>query len=380
MEKVGIINAHSYDNNLKKNLLSLLSHIGGLEKYISPGDSVLLKPNFITARSPEAAVNTHPKLIIALTEILIDYGCKVTIGDSPGLGSAITVAKKLGLIEKLQKYGVTFLDFGSPVLARNNNIDLSKKKFHQIYLSEEIYKYDKIINLPKLKSHAQMGITLATKNLFGCVVGRQKGQWHFIAGRDLQLFGRLIVEIAMSVNADLHILDGIWGMEGNGPTNGEKIESNVLLASDNPIALDRVVLEIIKKHPSQFPIFKASEELDLIGSDIKDIEILGSPISSCIIEDFKIPSFSSLEFVENTLLSGIIKKLINQKIKIDHSTCIQCQKCIDQCPANAMSMNDYIKIDHKKCIRCCCCQEICPVGAISVTEPLTLKLLKKIGF
>lgn len=380
MEKVALLKVESYNDKLKDKIQELVDLIGGFESYIKRGDRVLLKPNFITARSPDKPVTTNPEFIATVAEILIEHGCKVAIGDSPGLGSALNVTKSLGLFDRLKKYDIKFINFEQPVLAKIPDSKINKRKFKQLYLAGELNEFDKIINLPKLKSHAQMGITLATKNLYGCVVGKEKGQWHFTAGRDLLTFARLIVEIALTVNANLHILDGIEGMDGNGPTNGRKRDTHVALASDNCIALDRVVVELINKKPEDFPIFTAARELSLKGIDLSEIQVLGDNIENLIIPGFQIPALMSTSFVNYELLRKLIGSLINQKILVDYNNCINCVKCKEQCPANAITFDNKINIDHHTCIRCCCCQEICPVGALSVSEPVTLKILKKFGF
>lgn len=379
MNEVGLLKINSYDKNLKEEINKLLSLIGGLESFIKRGDKVLLKPNFITARSPENAATTHPEFIASVAELLIDYGCKVSIGDSPGLGSAKDVAKKIGLYDRLKKYDVDIINFEKRFAVDVNN-KISNPRFKNLYLAEELKSFDRIINLPKLKSHAQMGITLATKNLYGCVVGKEKGQWHFAAGKDLSTFARLIVEICLNVNADLHILDGIIGMDGNGPTNGNPRNFNVALASNNPIALDRVVVELIGKDINQFPIFLAAKDLDLPGIDLSQIDIKGNSIDECKIDNFQIPSLISINFIDNKLIKNITSKLINQRLLVDYSKCINCRKCENQCPAKAITYNGKIFIDHNKCIRCCCCQEICPVGALSIKDPVTLKFLRRFGF
>ncbi len=379
MEKVSLLSVNSYDD-IKQHINKSIDLIGGFSSIVSNSDKVLLKPNFITARPPEAAVNTHPEFIAATAEILLDYGCKVTIGDSPGIGSGKEVAKKLGLFERLSKHNVEFIDFEESVLADINDDYLEKRNFKHIHIAKELENFDKVINLPKLKSHAQMGITLATKNLFGCIVGRQKGQWHFSAGRDLLTFARLIVEIALIVNASVHILDGVWGMDGNGPTNGRKRNTNVILSSQNSIALDRIVIELIGKKPSQFPIFEAAKDMGLYGIDLSQIDILGDKINDCKIDNFQIPSMLPVRFIKYKFLSNFVKKLVNQRIKLDKKKCIDCKKCEEICPANAIGYNNGINIHHDLCIKCCCCQEICPVGALSVYDPVPLKVLKKFGF
>lgn len=380
MYTVSLLKVDSYENRLKEKINDAINLSGGFKNPVKTGDRILLKPNFITARSPESAVTTHPEFIAAVAELFLEYGCSVAIGDSPGLGSAVSIARKLGLIDRLKRYNVEFINFQREMMAEIAKEELPKRKFKRLYLAGELKEYDHIINLPKLKSHAQMGITLATKNLFGCVVGKAKGQWHFAAGKDLKAFARLIVEIAYTVNASLHILDGIDGMDGNGPTNGRKRHFGVLLAGRDPVALDRVVAELIGRKPEEFPLFGAAREAGLGVVEMSQINIKGAKVSDCKIEDFIIPSLRPASFVVNETISRFIEKVLNQKLVVDHEKCINCLLCKEQCPAGAISHdNGRISLDHSSCIRCCCCQEICPAGALTVSEPFLLKLLSRIG-
>lgn len=379
METVSILQIKSYQANLKEKIEQLFEPLGGLKRFCKSGDRVFLKPNLLMPKTPESAVLTNPAIILALVELLKDHGCQIGIGDSPGIGSAEAVLRKLGIFEDLTRCGVKIIEFEKAVSWRQfDKAPAFERRFHNLELAGELLEYDHVINLPKLKSHGQMGITLATKNLFGCVVGHAKGRWHFIAGRDLQAFARILVEIAMTVNAALHILDGIVGMDGNGPSSGRPREFGLMLASANPIALDRVVVELIGKSPEQFPIFAAARELGNAGVDLDQIDLKGGVINEYRISDFQIPARVELDRFRNRFLSKAYQWLIRQKLAIDYRTCINCRKCEAHCPAKAISFRKRVGIREAKCIKCCCCQEFCPVGAISLKDVWTAKLLRKI--
>ena len=122
---------------------------------------------------------------------------------------------------------------------------------------------DVVINLPKVKSHVQMTITLGVKNLFGCVPGKMKAWWHMEAGKDCQRFAQMLVETAQAIDPDLTILDGIIGHEGNGPSGGEPRRLGVLGASQNVYALDRAMVDVLQVEPIQIPTDDASQRLGL---------------------------------------------------------------------------------------------------------------------
>ncbi len=379
MEIISILQVESYQNGLADQIEKLLEPLGGLGSFCKRGDRVFLKPNFLMPKTAESAVVTHPALILALTRLLIDQGCQVAIGDSPGMGSAEAVLRKMGILEELTRCGAKIVEFEKRVSWKQfSKAPTLERRFKNLELAGELIDYDKVINLPKLKSHGQMGITLATKNLFGCVVGHAKGRWHFVAGRDLHAFARILVEIALTVNSTLHILDGIVGMDGNGPSSGRPRKIGLLLAGVNPVALDRAVVELIGKNPDQFPIFAAAREMGVPGVDLNQIDIKGGTIAELQVSDFEIPKRVELDRFSNQLLSKAYRRLIGQKLAIDYQTCIKCGKCQEHCPAGAISIRKRVKIKEGNCIKCCCCQEFCPVGAIALQDVWTAKVLRKI--
>lgn len=387
METVSLLKVKSYQDKLPENVARLLEPLGGLAAFCKKGDSVLLKPNFIMARSAESGATTHPALIMALVTLLSDLGCRVAVGDSPGLGSAAGVIRKLNLADDLKHFGVKIVELETPVRFEDRLEDLVEnhganfpRYFKNLHLAAELNAFPVIINLPKLKSHGQMGLSLATKNLFGCVAGPAKVQWHYSVGRDYAAFARLLLEIALTVNASLHILDGIIGMDGNGPSNGRVRELNLLMAGVNPIALDRVVVEVLGKKPEQFPIFKAARELNIPGVDITQIQVQGDPLAACRVSNFEIPATREIQMLLNhhPLINGLVEFLAHKALTVDNSKCTQCRLCETHCPVKAIHLNHHIHIDENHCIKCYCCQELCPVGALSISDLFFMKILKKI--
>ena len=376
MERVALVKCDTYGEPLKRQLEVLIEPLGGLGFFLKPGGRVLLKPNFIGPRTVESAATTHPALILAMAELAKDCGCQVGVGDSPGIGSAESVVRRLGLEAALKRLGVELVEFNTPVaLAGGGRALPFERRFQQLFIAAELDRFDRIVNLPKLKSHGQMGVTLAVKNLFGCVVGTNKGRWHFNAGRDREGFARLLLEIALTVKPALHVVDGIIGMDGNGPSNGRPRQLNILAAGVNPLAVDRVLIELLQKRPEQFPIFTVARSLGLPGAEIA---LLGTDPEALRVNDFQIPSFHRSHIFVNETVSKIAAGLLRQKLLLDEKTCISCRKCEEICPVKAISYPGRIRIDETQCIQCCCCQELCPVGALRVSEPVTVKLLRKL--
>jgi uncharacterized protein (DUF362 family)/Pyruvate/2-oxoacid:ferredoxin oxidoreductase delta subunit len=379
METVSLLKVDSYQDRLPEQLERLLQPLGGLGAFVKKGDFCLLKPNFIMARSVESAATTHPALILALVRLLSDLGCRVAVGDSPGVGSAAGVIRKLNLADEFKHFGVKIVEFETPAPVEAGGLNFSRN-FKNLHLAAELNQFNAIINLPKLKSHGQMGLSLAVKNLYGCVPGPAKLQWHYAVGQDYEGFARLLLEIALTVNATLHILDGVIGMDGNGPSNGRARQLNLLLAGTNPVAMDRVVVEILGNHPEQFPIFRAARELNIPGVDMAQIQVQGDPVADCTIPDFEIPATREIRMLikSHPFLNGLVEFIARETLIVDHTKCTRCRHCETQCPAKAINSTPRIQINTKQCIKCYCCQEICPVGAMSIADPILMKILKKI--
>lgn len=161
------------------------------------------------------------------------------------MGSADSVIRKLGIFDELNQCGVKIVEFEKSVSWKHfTKLQSLERCFNNLELAGELIEYDQTINVPKLKSHGQMGITLATKNLFGCVVGHAKGRWHFVAGRDLHAFAWILVEIALTVNVSLHTITASALIAGNAKrtvlfrplVSGNRSGSKRLIASNAAVA------------------------------------------------------------------------------------------------------------------------------------------------
>lgn len=241
--------------DLRHHLETVLEPLGGLGSLVKPGDRVLLKPNLLTGSRPTRECTTHPALVYAVTQLVQAAGGKPFLGDSPAFGSARGVAKANGLLPLAAELGLPIIDFSGDRYACDN------PEFDHLRLSKEAMDADVVINLPKVKSHSQLTVTLGVKNLFGCVPGKMKAWWHMEAGQDVQRFGTMLVETARLINPDLTIIDGIVGHEGNGPSNGEPRQLGVLGAATNVFALDRAMVAILGVDPVTVPTVHQSIRL-----------------------------------------------------------------------------------------------------------------------
>jgi len=369
MQKVALVKTKTYDRNeIYNNIVKIFGYFGGAEKFFSRGEKVLLKPNLLFARRSGEHVTTHPEIVHAMCRILKDIGCKIVIGDSPGFSSAIAVAKKCGIYDSVKNFGAGFVNFEKSAEIK---ISAENRIFKKFEVAREIIQADKIVNLAKLKSHGQMLLTMSVKNTFGAVVGLLKPQWHFKAGVDADFFARMLLELNLAIAPTFSILDGVYGMEGNGPSNGVPRKLNILAGGTNCIAIDTVASALLGVSPEMYYTGRAALKMDLAGARLDEIEICGNKLEDFNIANFKLPR--KIENVQWPILDNfrrVIRKFSLSEPFYIRDKCKFCGICFKVCPAGAINYvaGEKVEFDLKKCVRCFCCQELCPAGAIKIKE------------
>lgn len=329
-----------------------------------PGESkVLLKPNLLSAKPPEKAVTTHPSVVQAVAEIFLDSSCIVYIGDSPGYEPTGKVLSHSGIMDVVISHGLKVRSFNQKVKKRFNGIS----PYREFTLGEDPRDYDLIINMPKLKTHTMMGMTLGVKNTFGFIPSLDKAKWHLRAGRDTMLFASLLIDIHRVVNPSLTILDGITGMDGDGPSSGRVRDFGIVGVSRDAFSLDRCI-EMMAGVSAPLPISRIAKENGLL--ECADVD---APIPPSVwideemvrIDNFKPPATMGTDWNLPQLAKRILRGILVKKPKIDSTMCKNCRVCVKVCPAGALSESQKTPVfDYKRCIRCYCCQEMCPEGAI----------------
>src|SRR4030042_2356487 len=184
--------------------------LGGLEKIVKPGDTVLLKPNLIAPRSIRHATQTHPAVIIEVARLLKDFGARPFVGDSPAWSNVFACVKALKLEEPLRKLSVPVKHVDKPKWCRVGR-DNTKVGISSVALDADV-----IINLPKFKTHQQLMATFAVKNMFGCVSGKRKALWHFTKGKNESDFCELRIDIFTFLRPAVTLIDGIMAMDCRG--------------------------------------------------------------------------------------------------------------------------------------------------------------------
>jgi uncharacterized protein (DUF362 family)/NAD-dependent dihydropyrimidine dehydrogenase PreA subunit len=372
--QVSIVKCPTYDETeVLKELQRSIDLIGGIQSIVKKGDRVLLKPNLLYGKAPEKAVTTHPSIIRGILQIIKEAGGSPILGDSPGLGSVIAVAEKAGIKKVADAMGCPVIEFNRPVLPGERKGTI----FKNIEIDRAVLEADVIINLPKWKTHAQMFLTLGVKNLFGCVPGPRKALWHLKAGEDRDLFARVLVDIYQLIQPSLTILDGIVGMEGNGPNSGKPIPLGLILAGRDPLCLDQIVCDLLGISRRFLLTNRVAFEQGL-GRD--EIVTVGERLEDVKIAHFKLPNLIRVDWYLPGFIRKALKNALSSKPVIKEEICKQCNQCATLCPPEALKRNEKgLVFDYGRCIRCFCCQEICPEGAITIRQGWALKLKSKVN-
>lgn len=362
--------------NVFKAVRRAIDELGGIDRFVKTGDKVLLKPNLLVGRPAEKHVNTHPEIVRAIVKLVKKAGGKPTIGDSPALpatGNAIKVASKCGIAKVAKEERIDVVDFNRPVEI-NNPAGTKYKKFK---IDRTVLESDVIINLPKLKSHGQMTLTLGVKNIFGVIPGTRKSQWHLAAGTDRLHFARMLVDLYRNVSPHLTLMDGVVGMDGNGPQSGNPKKIGLVMASQDAVALDTVACQILGLERTRMPTTLAAEEMGVGQTQLGKISIAGESVEDCRISDFRFPETSDLMGAFPGFLRSYLRDWLTTRPILNAEMCEMCLICEKNCPANAISSHDdSLLFDLKRCIRCFCCQEMCPQGAITVGVGPVARLLR----
>jgi len=276
------------------------------------GQKVLLKPNLLRAAEPERCVTTHPALIEAVCRVLRDRGAgKIDISDSPAFGSPAHVAQTAGYGPLMKRYDVRVVPFRDPVsFAGEENIPHLK-------IAGNLKEYDQVINLPKVKSHCQMTLTLGIKNLFGVVIGKRKPVLHCLVQNDKVKFGRMLVDIAREVAPCLTLADGILAMEGDGPIRGTPYPLGILAAAQDITALDRVIVEITGVRPETVYALEAARQKRFGASTLDEIEMIGETgLAALRVSDFRLAQVPlDISFNPFRLVRSVLKQIYQVGIK-----------------------------------------------------------------
>jgi uncharacterized protein (DUF362 family) len=275
----------------------VLATVGGLGTLRTA--KVLLKPNLITASNGQLAC-TDARFIAAVARWFLAQGARVAVGDSPSFGSARSVLTAIGARADLQALGVGVVEFKQ---TRETLLACGQKAA----LATAALDCDLLVNLPRIKAHSQMRVTLAVKNYFGCLAGFHKPWWHMAHGGANGQFASLLVELLAVLPPSLSLVDGIVAMHRTGPIHGEPYPLGLMAAGTNPVAIDTALLSLLGIEPSHCPLWQAAFRAGIIGAAREE---LAFPLATSValrVHDFITPlelgpiRFNPFRFWKNSI-------------------------------------------------------------------------------
>ena len=244
---VAVVPRASYDGDLRSTVADGLRAIGAT----FAGARVLLKPNFVEY-DRHSVINTDPRLVAAAAEAIRESGAEeVLVGEGPGhRRDTGYVVVSSGLSDALHDARIPFADLNTAP-ATSRALYSHYTPLGQIWLPNAVADADIVVSMPKMKTHLWAGVTLSLKNCFGCLPGRvygwPKNALHWVG------IDNAILDVAGAVRPAYAIVDGIVGMEGNGPIQGTPVDAGVLIFGDDPVATDTVTAMMMGFDPARIP-------------------------------------------------------------------------------------------------------------------------------
>lgn len=345
-----------------------LDLLGGISRFIKPQSKVLVKPNLLLAKEPEAGITTHPQVVRSVVKLLKEINCRIYLGDGPSVWG-----------NHIENVDEVYRATGMKKIAEEEGIELvrfDKRKLRQgIPFAAFLDECEHLVNLPKFKTHELTLLTGAIKNLFGLVVGTYKTELHkrYFNKED---FAQMLTSIYAEVKPALTIIDGIVTIEGDGPASSGKIrQADVILAGQDCVALDTILAMLMGIQPEEVLTTKFAAERNLGTCQIKEISLLGEKLEDVKGRPFLLPAASWTRKVPQPIAKLLLKMIKHYPYVVDEN-CTRCSACVSACPQKVVSLKDKgITFDYKDCISCFCCQEVCPVAAIKVKKSLFAQII-----
>ena len=351
----------------------ILSALGGLEQIVSPGDSVLIKPNFV---APFAHAVTSFEILEAIVKEVKQCGGCPIIAESSGFEfDTDTTFKILGAYEFAERNEVELINLDT---CEFTNVKVKHQLFKEFRLPKLLQEVDVLINVPKLKRHSLTNVTISTKNLFGLLERQSRRKIHAFA------LDQGIFELGRIVKTDLVIVDGSIVTER--AVYGKQRPLGLMVGGTDMYAVDMYCCQFLQADYRDIKHINLALEKGLVKDDYKVISLLPeapdeNPETSLITKkeslskkllrlSYQLMYLTDIPYSRLFKGKSLIPKIhfyLGIRPKLDRRKCTACGDCVPICPVDAIRMPEK-RIDASSCMksRCLKCVHICPENAISV--------------
>lgn len=349
----------------------VLDSFGGAAAILNGRKTVLVKPNLVMPKKPNTAATTHPSVVAAVCRAFVEAGATVSLIDSTIAPHSVAVLNMLyktcGMDQAAAESGAS-LSFDVATRKIENPANRTLKSFRCL---SPVLDAELVVTVGKTKTHGLAYMTGAVKNLFGTLPGTDKPNTHrkYPAAED---FLSAIVDICETVNPGFALLDGVIGMEGDGPTAGTPKELGVVIGGFNPHAVDLAACRLMSLRPERVPALIEAASRGLVPRSPEQLDWLGDDPAP-LITPFRPPKTERVGgfFLRHLIPKGLNKRLRNltARYPVITSRCVGCGDCERICPQKTISMREgKAVVDPRQCIKCYCCHEFCPARAITFGE------------
>jgi uncharacterized protein (DUF362 family) len=258
------------EEEIREKVRAAVEAVGGMGRFVKSGDLVIIKPNLVISMLAETGATVDWRVTRAVADLVKEQGGRAVIGESCGTGGDTEkVFQKTGHAA-LRERGYEVVDF-----KKIENVEVSipnAQVIQKVQIPVLVKQADVIINIPKIKTHDQIPMSGALKNMKGALAEKEKNRLH----KDGLNQG--VAEINALLRPKLVVFDGIIAQEGLGPVFGDPVEMDLIIAADDQVAVDTVVCHIMEIDPKQVLCIRYAEEMGLGTSDLEKIEIIGKKI------------------------------------------------------------------------------------------------------
>ncbi len=366
--KVAVVRASSY-GEVAQAVVRALNFLGGVEQLVPHGAKVFVKINHLSPPSPpERGIVTHPQFTEAVVRLLLERTTHVTVGDDVYAGSEPDPFALSGYRALCERLGVRLVNLREVGFAR---VPSQGAFLREVFVGRAVREADVVVNLPKLKTHSLTVLTGAVKNMYGVIPRGLRVNYHG-QYNDPQEFSRVLVDVFAAARPHLTVMDAVEAMEGAGPADGTVRPVGLVLASTDAVAVDAVASRIVGLDPLRLSTTHQAHQRGLGVGDPAGVEIVGEPLESVLVRDFRLPPLPAGEIVGHLprFLTHFVTRQLVVQPKVLRKKCVACGACVEMCPTGAAHMYEgKAQINRATCVRCMCCHEACRFGAVVLNYP-----------